>query len=166
MTPTTVTVTDIIAGEAAVSWGTDGSEADLGSTVDGVSIREEVEWYDITIDQSVGVVRKVLVSRKIFVTFALAEASLDHLRLGMNLASSSLANSSLTIEDTEEGEKSLVVESIGEGQSARNAKFPKCIITGSTEHAYKKNDTTLVPYECEAVCDPANSDRFGYIYDA
>lgn len=167
--PATVTVTDIIAGEADVSVGTAGSETDLGSTMDGVSVREEVEWLDVKVDQSIGIVAKIVVSRRVYVTFSVAEATLEHWRVAWNLASSKLVTSTLTIDESENGSQSLVIVGPGPGTGAtsniRTATFPKAVAMGSSEHSYKVDAVTVMPMEFEILSTPTDSGRFGHVSD-
>ncbi len=81
-----ITTDNILIGEGDLSL--DGVA--LGATEGGFSLRQDQEWYDAMVDQSVGVQKKKLISRRLFGRANVAEAALANFAIGYGLPASGI----------------------------------------------------------------------------
>ena len=136
---------------------------DVGGTLGGVNVTQEDSWFEITCDQIFGISKKKLTDRRMRITFSVAEGTLANIQKAMAQPSANLSGSTLYFTDDEQGTIALEFEvDAPDGGGKRIYYFAICYISAG-EHAYTKDGQTVYPVEVEALPDPDNSDRYGYV---
>ncbi len=152
---------NILVGAGTLSVG----GTDVGGTMNGVTLRHEVDWLDISVDQYKLKVKKVSTDIRLFVSTTLAESSLANLKTAL-FEGTALAVSTLSINQTAGAETQLIFVGTGPNSSTRTATFPRCIGLGSVSMPFKKGEVNVVDVEFEVLGDTTNYAAFGAIVDA
>lgn len=155
-----VTTTNIIAGAGTLSVAT----VDVGGTMNGVTLRHEVDWIDVAVDQYKCKVKKISGDIRLFISTTLAETSLANLKTAL-FEGVGLAASTLSINQTAGAESVLVFVGAGPNSCTRTATFPKCIGLGNVSIPFKKGEINVVDVEFEVLADTSTS-SFGAIVDS
>lgn len=157
-----LTTANILVGEGNMSI----AGVDLGGTIGGAFIRQESEHFDAMADQSVGVQKKQLVRRKVFMRADLAESSLANLRIVAGLASGSLVGITLTFDGSEAGEITGSFVGTNPAGFSRTYTFSKIVMLESNEQNYQRDDQTKIPIEFEILPSSDGADVFYTMVDA
>jgi hypothetical protein len=152
----------LIGAIATLELGT----ADLGPTTeDGVTVNVEQEFKDIMVDQYKGVIDKKLTKRRVTIGLTLAEADIANFHKALNLASSALSASSLTINMSQATATTLLIAGVAPAAKTRTFIFDLVYQVGNVSHVMKKNEEVGLAVEFEAMYNPTNT-RFGIVGDA
>lgn len=159
-----VDTSDILIGHGNLS--IDGT--DLGATEGGFRLRQEQEWFDAMVDQSLGVQVKKLVRRKIFGVTNVAEGSLANWAIGYGLATSALSGQTLTFDNTDRGAVTctFTVPSANPAGFDRILTFARVVSLGSSETPFVRDGISFVPVEFEVLPSVDGGDSFGTVFDA
>jgi hypothetical protein len=156
-------VTKIVFGApTAVTIGTygtaKGSGTDLGYTKGGVAVEYPRDYYNVEVDQEQGDIDVKIVKRNCILRFAVAEAKLDNLRLGLDLPAAALSSEVLKIGTRDANYLALWLDTPGPDGGNRELWIPKCVIIGTGAHSYVKDGETVVDMEVKVIFDTAQTD--------
>ena len=159
-----VTTANVLVGQGDLS--IDGVA--LGASEGGFRLRQEIEWFDAMVDQSVGVQKKKLVRRRLFGQANIAEGSLANIAVAMGLASAALTGITLTFNGTDRGvvTGTFTVTSGNPAGFNRAMAFPRITSLGNSETPYERDGVTFVPVEFEILPSVDGADVFFTIADA
>lgn len=162
-----VTRGNLISGPATdFKIGADGAEVDVGGTLGPVGFRKEVIHQEDRADQRKGVMNKNEDDVRYFVIATFAEITLENLRIGLNQASGNLSGSTLTFDEDENGEKSIVFT--GKKNSSggtRTYDFPVCVVHSIEPVTYGRQNQQALAIEFEVLQD-ASDGSFGTCADS
>jgi len=132
---------------------------DVGRTSDGIEFSLEKEIKHIDTDQDPGPTAAKEVRRVGKLKFNLAEATLSNLALAFGLPTSAVSNGVLKLGAPSNGElyREIFFYVDGPAGGTRMYHFPKCVISGSGAHSYKKDDKTVVEMEMDVLWDNAQA---------
>jgi len=158
-----VTKDNIIIAGTSMSLSVGGN--DVGATKGGVEMEVTSDYYDVIVDQQLTPVKRKLIGRSCRVRTTLEEATLENLRIAWNLASSALVSSSLTLDNSENGEVELVFVGVGPNDTTRTATFFSAVAmtTGPVPNA--KDAESGIPVEFECLYNDSEG-SFGTMVDA
>ncbi|MDD2772987.1 MAG: hypothetical protein PHP45_04750 [Elusimicrobiales bacterium] len=142
---------------------------DIGFIKGGVQIQHSVDWYDVEVDQVLGIVDKVPKKEGIALKFSMAEATLANLQAALGHSGVSVASNTLKMTDGPSANyKTLFVNVKGPSGGTRKYTFWRVVFTGKVSPAYKRDNETLFDVEADVLCDTTKdaSVRFGQIDDA
>ena len=159
-----ITTDNILVGQGDLS--IDGVA--LGATEGGFVLNQEQEWFDVMVDQSVGVQKKKLIRRRLFGRTNVAEAALANFAIGYGLPASGISGQTLTFGGTDRGTVtgSFVVAKGNPAGFDRTFSFAKIVSLGNTESPFKRDGITFVPVEFEILPSADGADTFFTIHDA
>jgi hypothetical protein len=139
---------------------------DLGPTSEnGVTLKSDQTYQEFYVDQQVTPVKNVLTGRRYTIDLELAQNSLANLHAALNLATSALVTSSLTLNGSEAALKTLKIIAPATGAGSRTMIFDSVRVTSNFSITMKKKDLAILPVTFEALYDSANS-RNGIMGDA
>lgn len=144
-----ITQTNIVLGAGTLKIGTygtaEGSCTDVGATEGGVELSIPREYVEKTCDQEIGVLDVIKVSEKCTLKVKLAEATLANLCKAMDYPSSAISSSVLSIGgDADVNYLSLFLNVNAPAGGTRKYTFHKAVLIGAAEHAYKKNEKSMI----------------------
>jgi len=159
-----ITTNNILVGEGDLS--IDGVA--LGATEGGFSLRQEQDWFDAMVDQSVGVQKKKLVRRRLFGKANVAEAALANFAVSYGLPASGISGQTLTFGGSERGAVtgSFLITKGNPAGFDRTLSFSKIVSLGNSESSFKRDGITFVPVEFEVLPSSDGVDSFFTINDA
>ena len=157
------TTSNIVIGEGDIT--IDG--IDLGFTVDGFTLRQEQEWFDAMVDQSVGVQKKKLVRRRLFGQVNVAEGKLANLAVSYGLPSSALSGQTLTFGGADRGVVTATFIQTGANPSGfdRVLTFSRVVNLGNSETPFVRDGISFVPVEFEILPSVDAADVFFTVAD-
>ncbi len=138
----------------------EGASADLGRTDGGVSLTVEREVKMVETDQDPGAVAAKETKRQLKLKFKISEATLNNLAIAFNLPTTASAAGVLSLGSVQsDGEiyRCLYLNVDAPEGGTRLLWFPKCVITGNAEHAYKKDEHTKIEIEVTVLWDTTQS---------
>ena len=139
---------------------------DLGLTDGEFRITHRSDWFDVLVDQSVGVQRKHLLSRRVFCRTNVAEASLTNFYLAWGQPPSGLSGQTLSFTGGTLGVVTAVFVAANPSGFDRNYNFQRVVSIGETASEYRKDAITLVPIKFEVLPSEDGGDDFYTIFDA
>ena len=159
-----ITTDNILVGEGDLSI----DSVALGATEGGFSLRQEQDWYNAMVDQSVGVQKKKLIHRRLFGRANVAEASLANFAIGYGLPASGISGQTLTFGGKDRGvvTGSFVVSKGNPAGFDRTLSFSRIVSLGRAESPFKRDGITFVPVEFEILPSVDGLDTFFTINDA
>lgn len=137
---------------------------EVGYMDGGVTVRVERDYFDFLVDQEKTIIGKEITLKRAFVVANVAEASLANLVHAWD--NGALTGSTLTVDETVQGEVALSFVGNGPDGSARTVAVAKAVSTGNGEQSYVKDDKVIIPIEFEAIGDPAESGKLLTMVDA
>ena len=157
------TTANIVIGEGDIT--IDG--IDLGFTVDGFTLRQEQEWFDALVDQSVGVQKKKLVRRRLFGQANVGEGSLANRTVSYGLQSNALSGQTLTFSGTDRGVVTATFTQTAANPSGfdRVLTFSRVVNLGNSETPFVRDGISFVPVEFEILPSVDASDVFFTVVD-
>ena len=157
------TTANIVIGEGLITI----DSIDLGFTVDGFTLRQEQEWFDAMVDQSVGVQKKKLVRRRLFGQANVAESALAQVAIAYGLPSSALSGITLTFGGAERGvvTATFIQENANPSGFNRVLTFSRVVNLGNTETPFVRDGISFVPVEFEILPSVDAADVFFTIAD-
>lgn len=157
------TTANIVIGEGDITI----DSIDLGFTVDGFTLRQEQEWFDAMVDQSVGVQKKKLVRRRLFGQANVAEGALANMAVSYGLPSSGLSGQTLTFEGNDRGVVTATFTQTGANPSGfdRVLTFSRVVNLGNSETPFVRDGISFVPVEFEILPSVDAADVFFTIAD-
>jgi len=138
---------------------------DVGYTAGGVELEINSEYYDVIADQSLTPILRKMTARTCKVRTTLLEATLEHLRMAWNLASTALVSSSLTLDSSEASEVEVIFVGKGANTTTRTATFFSSVAMATGPIPNFKDKESQIPVEFECLWSDTNS-AFGTIVDA
>jgi len=96
---------------------------------------------------------------------SLLESDITKFHTALNLASASLSDSSLTVDDSQATKAALTISGVAPGGNARSFIFDEVMQVSNVDFAYKKSDDASLSLDFLAVYSVANS-RFYIAGDA
>lgn len=169
-----ITNSNIIVGvgssvKLATAGTAEGSATDVGATEGGISISIDREYYEKTCDQSINILEMIKISEKPKIKMTLAECTLDNLRIAMDMPSTALVSSTLTFGgNSTDTELVAYLNVIAPSGGTRKYTFYKCVPISATEHAYKKDDKSMIDLELQIIADTSKSanEQIGTVVDS
>lgn len=158
------TVANVIVGKATVKVDT----VDVGATEGGVTIENAREYFDVTADPWLGIVKKIKISEKVIVKFVMAEATLANLAVAWGYPTSAVGGGVFTFGGGATiTERVLEIKGNGPNGGTRTIALYKCVPIASGAHSYKKDDKTMIEIEFEVLEDTGKdaNERFGTFTD-
>ena len=157
------TTANIVIGEGDIT--IDG--IDLGFTVDGFTLRQEQEWFDALVDQSVGVQKKKLVRRRLFGQANVAEGSLANMAVAYGLPLNALSGQTLTFSGTDRGVVTATFTQTAANPSGfdRVLTFSRVVNLGNSETPFVRDGISFVPVEFEILPSVDAADVFFTVAD-
>ena len=157
------TTANIVIGEGLITI----DSIDLGFTVDGFTLRQEQEWFDAMVDQSVGVQKKKLVRRRLFGQANVAESALEQMAVAYGLPSSALSGQTLSFGGTERGvvTAAFIQENANPSGFNRVLTFSRVVNLGNTETPFVRDGISFIPVEFEILPSVDAADVFFTIAD-
>lgn len=152
-----------IEGTAAIKIGSygasEGSSVDIGRTVGGVELTQEQEIKEVETDQDQGPVGAKSVKRKFKLKFKLAESTLANLALALNLPTTAVAGSTLSLGAPSNGELYRTVYINVDGPTAGTRKYTlnKCVVSGNGQTMFKKDENSNIEVELIVLWDTTQS---------
>ena len=142
---------------------------DIGFIKGGVQIQHSVDWYDVEVDQVLGIIDKVPKKEGITLKFSMAEATLANLQAAIGHGGVAVSGTTLKMSDSASAiYKTVFITVKGPSAGTRKYTFWRVVFTGKVSPAYKKDNETLFDVEAEVLCDTTKDStvRFGQIDDA
>jgi len=142
---------------------------DIGFIKGGVQIQHSVDWYDVEVDQVLGIVDKVPKKEGIALKFSMAEATLANLQAALGHSGIAVSGTTLKMTDGSAANyKTVFINVKAPSGGARKYTFWRVVFTGKVSPAYKKDGETLFDVEADVLCDTSKTAdiRFGQIDDA
>jgi len=163
--PLTVTTANLTGGPATdVKLGPSGSEVSLGGTRNPVGYEETKDFVDSLVSQKKGVLKKRSYRRRFFVFFTLAEVTLDNLQLALDLPSSCLSASTLTVDEQDAQELSCIIEAPGPNSKTWTYTFGKVIaLEATTLPQYVEDGESEISIRFEVLQDTTDDSWFTVI---
>lgn len=129
--------------------------ADVGYTTGGLRMRVEQDHYDFKADQAMGTIKKSLIERRVYLTTTIQEGTLGNLRAAMNLNATALVSSSLTIDNSEAGNVTVVFVGTNAAPNAatRTITAAQAVAVSTGEQVYSKDTGLMVEVEFECLFD-------------
>ncbi len=157
------TTANIVIGEGVITI----DSIDLGFTVDGFTLRQEQEWFDALVDQSVGVQSKTLVRRRLFGQANVAESNLENMAVAYGLPSSGLSGQTLTFGGTDRGVVTATFIQTAANPSGfdRVLTFSRVVNLGNSETPFVRDGISFVPVEFEILPSVDGADVFFTVAD-
>lgn len=154
----------------AGSYGaSEADAADLGYIKGGVSIEHSETHHEVKVDQALGAVDRVPTDESMKIKVTLAEATLSNLALAFGYGSDAVSGGTFRFgSKTGLSPRTLYINVRGAGGGTRKYTFWKCLPTGKTTQAYKRDGETVADMEFEVLADTAKSagQRFGQVADS
>jgi hypothetical protein len=139
---------------------------DLGPTSEnGVTLKSDQTYQEFYVDQQALPVINTLTERKYSIDLELAQTNLANIHAALNLASSALVTSSLTLNGSEAALKTLKIVVPTTGAGSRTMIFDSVRVTSNFSLTMKKKDMAVLPITFTALYSTANS-RNGIMGDA
>ena len=136
----------------------EGDAADVGATDGGASLEIPREYYEKGCDQTLGVLALIKTSEKATLKVALAEATLDNLRIMSDYPSTALVSSTLDVGgNSTVTELTIYLNVKGPSGGTRKYTFHKAVNVSAAGHAYKKDDKSMIDCEFTILQDTAQS---------
>ena len=157
------TTANIVIGEGDIT--IDG--IDLGFTLDGFTLRQEQEWFDAMVDQSVVVQKKKLVRRRLFGQANVAESALEQMAVAYDLASGQLSGQTLTFDGNSRGvvTATFIQTSANPSGFNRVLTFGRVVNLGNSETPFVRDGISFVPVEFEILPTVDAADIFFTVAD-
>ena len=157
----TITTGNLIGGPLTdLKIGTDGAEVSVGGTLAPLTYRKEVTFREFRTQQTVGVVKKEEATVRYFISTVLAEVTLENLRIALNQAASNLSASTLTVDEDDLGEVSLLAEGPGPNSQTRTLDFPKVVSMATGDVTVAQDGQQGISVEWEVVQDASTGAWF------
>ncbi|MFA6244793.1 MAG: Ig-like domain-containing protein [Candidatus Hydrogenedentales bacterium] len=159
-------------GVAAVKLGTygqaEGAAADLGRTMGGVELSFEKEVKEVETDQDAGPVAAKEVKRKGKLKFKMAESSLAGLCAALGLPASAVVGGRLSLGAPAQAYKTVYLNVDGPAGGARKYTLHKCMVTGASPTAFKRDEPSSIEVEAVVLFDTtqAAGEEYGWVDDA
>jgi len=147
----------------------EGSAVDLGATEGGIEISIEREYYEKTVDQSLGILELIKTSEKAKLKVTLAETTLAVIQRAIDYPDTALVGSTLTFGgNATVTELVIYANVVAPSGGTRKYTFYKCVNISAATHAYKKGEKSLVELEFAILQDTtkAANEQVGTIVDA
>lgn len=157
-----VTSTNLIQGPATIYFGVFGATepatvatapgvgwTDFGGTQEGITLKIDQEFADLTVDQIVDVIQRRRTGRTISVGTSLAEPTLANLATAIGNAAPASNVLELDNDATafSPAYSAILFDGIAPGGFRRRVIVRKTLQTASIELAYKKDGMTVIPVE-------------------
>jgi hypothetical protein len=149
---------------AAATLSVDGE--DVGHTMEPVTIRKEREYYDVESQRVKGVIKKVKMSERLFVSTVLEEPTYEALQMAWDESATFGGNQSketgsfyIGSEDTNEHSLTIVGEAPDSG--TRTVTIYRAVQIDPSEVSFDKGEVSGVPVEFECLKDPDHTDGSG-----
>jgi len=132
---------------------------DVGRSSEGVEYALEREIAQVDTDQDPGPTAAKEIRRVGKLKFNMAEATLANLALAFGLPTSAVAAGVLSLGSPSNGElyREVFLYLDGPAGGTRVYHFPKCVVSGTGTHSYKKEDKTIVEMELDVLWDTAQA---------
>lgn len=138
----------------------EGASTDLGATEGGATISVDREYFEKRSDQSLGDLELIKTVETATLKVVLAEATLDNLRIAMDYPSGALASSVLNVGgNATVTELTIYLNVVAPSGGTRKYVFHKAVCISASEHAYKKDDKTMIDCEFRILQDTSQSDN-------
>jgi hypothetical protein len=138
---------------------------DVGYTKGGVDQEVASEYYRVIADQSLTPVKTSMTGRTCHIRTTLLEGTLNMLRIACNLNATALVSSSLSFDNSENGEVELIFTGKGPNDTTRTATFFSCVAMGAVVAPYRKDAETSYAVDFEVMWNDTYS-KFGTCVDA
>jgi hypothetical protein len=160
-----VTVGNLTGGPASeVRLGPNGSEVDVGGTRGPVGYEETKDFVDSMVSQKKGVLKKRSYRRRFFVFFTMAEITLENLQMALDLPSSCLSASTLTVDEQDAQELTCIVTAPGKGDKTWTYTFTKVIaVEATTLPQYAEDDDSEIAIRLEVLQDSSDDSWYTVI---
>jgi hypothetical protein len=139
------------AEPATISTAPAPAWVDVGGTQDGVTYAVELEFSELSVDQVVDIPGQRITKRVTKVKTNLAEATLANMAIALNELAAVVAANKLTpsngLAAFTPNYAAILLQGIAPGGFRRRFIARKCLQTGNTESAYKKDGQLLIPVE-------------------
>lgn len=157
-----VTATNLIQGPATIYFGTFGVTepatvatvpgagwTDFGGTKEGITLKIDQEWADLTVDQIIDVIQRRRTGRTIAVATSLAEPTLANLAsaIGNSAPVAQVLELDNDISAFQPTYSAILFDGVAPGGFRRRVIVRKTLQTASIELAYKKDGQTVIPVE-------------------
>jgi len=142
---------------------------EVGFIKGGIQIQHSVDWYDVEVDQVLGIIDKVPKKEEITLKFSMAEATLVNLHAALGHSGVAVSGTTLKMTDGSAANyKTVFINVKGPSGGTRKYSFWRVVFTGKISPAYKKDNETVFDVEAEVLCDTTKTSdiRFGQIDDA
>lgn len=145
--------------------GASGSEASVGATMAPVEWEEDEETVEVEAEQHLGVLGEVTSKKRYTVRTTLAEPTLENLRIALNQAASNLVTGTLTVDEDENGEVSVVFTGPANlaGTVVRTVTLPICKVKLAGAVGYAKGAQQGIPIEVKAYQNPSTGKWFAVV---
>jgi len=136
----------------------EGAAADLGATEGGATISVDREYFEKRSDQSLGDLELIKTVETATLKVVLAESTLDNLRIAMDYPAGALAGTTLNVGgNATVTPLTIYLNVVGVTDGTRKYTFHRCVALSAAEHAYKKDDKTMIDCEFRVLQDTAQS---------
>lgn len=126
----------------------------LGMSDGGIAVELSAKFFDVKVDNALGVVKRFKTDEAAKLTFNVAESTLANLALALGLPSGAVAGSVLSHGgDFTLTDYTIYIDVNGPGDGTREIKIFYCNIIGDAKHAYKKGALTMIPITIECMED-------------
>ncbi|NLO90841.1 MAG: hypothetical protein GX410_02445 [Elusimicrobia bacterium] len=170
------TSTNIVLGlqaentlKAGAYGAAESDAADLGFIKGGVSIEHSETHHEVKVDQALGAVDRVPTDESMKIKVTLAEATLSNLALAYGYGADAVSGGAFRFgSKTGLSPRTLYINVRGAGGGTRKYTFWKCVPSGKTTQAYKRDGETVADIEFEALADTSKNaaQRFGQVCDS
>lgn len=146
-------------GSATVKVGAygdaEGTAVDLGRTTGGVEFSIERETKEVETDQDRGPIGAKETKRKGKLKLKMSESSLANLALALNLPTSAVDGSTLSLGADTDGElyRTVYLNVDGPAGGTRKYTFHKCVITGAGQTMFKKDEASSIELQLDVLWD-------------
>ena len=144
---------------------------DVGYTQGGVSVRKNMDLFDVEADQAVGVVTKKVQMEKMTLSTTMLESTLANMKLAMSEPASNTATAGTTLilgcSSPTVLDHTVTLIGVGPSSQTRRYTFYRAMVAEQVEHPFgARSAVSVLPLALELLKDSSHNETFGYFVDS